>query len=89
MAAVKVRFFATFREASGCQETSADASDLSGLLDLLSLRYGAPFDRLVRDRAADAFVVMVNGRNAGQMRGLDTRLEDGDEVSLFPPISGG
>jgi molybdopterin synthase sulfur carrier subunit len=89
MAEVRVRFFATFREASGCPESSVTASDLSGLLDALSARHGEPFERLVRDRAADAFVVLVNGRNAGQLRGLDTELADGDEVSLFPPVSGG
>jgi len=89
MANVTVRFFATFREASGCQEASADASDLSCLLDLLAVRYGEGFARLVRDRVADSFVVMVNGRNAGQLQGLGTVLRDGDEVSLFPPISGG
>lgn len=89
MAKVKVRFFATFREVTGCQEASADASDLSDLLDSLSLRYGTPFQRLVHDRAADTFVVMVNGRNAAQLQGLSTDLADGDDVSLFPPISGG
>lgn len=89
MAKVKVRFFATFREVSGCAETSADASDVAGLLDALVSRYGEPFGRLVRDRQADAFVVLVNGRNAGQLRGQGAELVDGDEVSLFPPISGG
>jgi len=89
MANVTVRFFATFREASGCQEASADASDLADLLSLLSARYGERFSRLVRDPAADSFVVLVNGGNAGQLQGLGTVLRDGDEVSLFPPISGG
>lgn len=89
MARVKVRFFATFREVSGCSETSADASDVAGLLDSLSSRFGEPFRLLVRDGAADAFVVLVNGRNISQSRGLGTELAEEDEVSLFPPISGG
>ncbi len=89
MANVTVRFFATFREASGCEDASADASDLSDLLSLLTVRYGERFTRLVRNRSADSFVVLVNGRNAGQLQGLGTVLRDGDEVSLFPPISGG
>lgn len=89
MALVRVRFFATFREASGCPETSAEAADVSGLLDQLSARYGEPFRGLLRDPGKDSFVILVNGRNMGQVRGLVTPLNDGDEVSLFPPVSGG
>jgi len=89
MVRVKVRFFATFREVSGSSETSADASDVAGLLDALSSRFGEPFRLMVRDRGEDSFVVLVNGRNIRQSRGLRTDLAEGDEVSLFPPISGG
>ncbi len=89
MAEVTVRFFATFREVSGCPSARAVATDLAGLLGSLSEAYGEPFGRLVRGRTGDSFVVLVNGRNAGQLRGLDTELADGDEVSLFPPVSGG
>lgn len=86
---MKVRFFATFREVTGCPEASAEAPDVAGLLDALASRYGDAFARLVRHGAADSFVVLVNGRNVGQLRGLGTELADGDDVSLFPPISGG
>lgn len=89
MARVKVRMFATFREVAGCAETSEEARDVSGLLDALALRYGEAFGRLVRGSAAEGFVVLVNGRNVGQLQSLHTPLADGDEVSLFPPISGG
>ena len=89
MASVSVRFYATFREVCGCQESSAEAYDVSGLLDALEERYGEAFARLTRSRSPESFVVMVNGRNVGQLSGLATRLADGDEVSMFPPVSGG
>lgn len=89
MAKVRVRFFATFREISGCPESPEEASDISELLDRLSAKYGGPFGRLLGDREADSFVVLVNGNNMRQLRGVDTELRDGDEISLFPPISGG
>ncbi len=89
MAKVRVRFFATFREAAGCPEADADADDVAGLLGALSSRYGEDFARLVRGGAAEGFVVLVNGRNTGQLQGPGTALADGDEVSLFPPVSGG
>lgn len=89
MASVSVRMFATFREVAGCAETSEDAGDVSGLLDALARRYGDGFSSLAGDGGPDYLVVLINGRNIGQLQGLRTRLAEGDEVSIFPPISGG
>ena len=33
--------------------------------------------------------VFVNGRNVRQNSGLETCIEDGDEIRLLPPIAGG
>jgi len=33
--------------------------------------------------------ILVNGRNIDLLKGLDTPLEDGDEVVLMPPAAGG
>ena len=33
--------------------------------------------------------VFVNGRAVEYLNGLDTRVEDDDTVSLFPPVGGG
>lgn len=89
MATVKVRFFATFREVTGCLEASVEASDVSELLEHLVARFGEGFGRLVHDGSSDETVIMVNGRNMSQLQGPRTALADGDEVALFPPISGG
>ncbi len=34
-------------------------------------------------------VILVNGRNIGKLSGLDTILNEGDHVTLFPPAAGG
>jgi molybdopterin synthase sulfur carrier subunit len=81
--------FATFREVAGCAEAAAEAADVRGLLEALAHRYGPEFSRLVSGVAAEGFVVLVNGRNVGGPDGMSAPLADGDEVSLFPPISGG
>jgi MoaD family protein len=37
-----------------------------------------------------SLVVLVNGRHANHLPGgLDTKLEDGDQIAMFPPIAGG
>lgn len=89
MALVTVKFFATFREASGEREAQADAGDLQELLETLSTRYGSRMGALLCGRLGDTYVVLVNGRSAAQQGGTLSRLEDGDEVALFPPVSGG
>jgi len=33
--------------------------------------------------------VLRNGQNVRQNGGMDTTLEAGDELALFPPVSGG
>ncbi|MEZ5334754.1 MAG: ubiquitin-like small modifier protein 1 [Methanolobus sp.] len=33
--------------------------------------------------------VFLNGNNIKHMEGLDTILNDGDEMGVFPPVSGG
>ena len=42
------------------------------------------------DEVADHINVMRNGTNVFvRGKGLDTELESGDELALFPPVSGG
>jgi molybdopterin synthase sulfur carrier subunit len=33
--------------------------------------------------------ILVNGKNIREMEALATILSDGDEVAIFPPVSGG
>ncbi len=37
----------------------------------------------------ERLVVLVNGRNARQSAGAPVRLADGDDIAVFPPVSGG
>jgi molybdopterin synthase sulfur carrier subunit len=82
--------FATIREAAGTGECEIDAKDVGELLRLLSECYGGGFKRIVsRIGVEDSTVVLVNGNNIRQMSDLATQLKDGDEVAIFPPVSGG
>lgn len=38
---------------------------------------------------ADHINLLLNGENVFAGRGLDTPIEPGDELALFPPVSGG
>lgn len=41
------------------------------------------------DPVADHINILLNGENVFTGRGLDTPIEPGDELALFPPVSGG
>lgn len=34
-------------------------------------------------------IILINGRNIGRLKGLETALSEGDLISLFPPAAGG
>jgi MoaD family protein len=91
MAKVRVRMFATVREAARASDWTVDASDLPDLLDKLGGKFGDRLDTMLKESREDPdrLVILVNGKNAGLGRSDSATLVDGDEVAIFPPVSGG
>lgn len=91
MATVRVRMFATVREAAGVSEIELNASTLLGLLEGLRERFGRRMAAALGAKGSehDCVVVLVNGRNTGDVPMDEVPLRDGDEVAVFPPVSGG
>jgi len=73
-------------------ELSEDAS-LSVVLDQIAGLYGRPFKKeFYEPELKDVkmgFVVTVNGILMDQLRGVNTRLNDGDNIILMSLMSGG
>jgi MoaD family protein len=68
-------------------------SALSELLNKLAEIYGRPFQKEFYEKGLKdvkmGFVVTVNGVLIGQLRGLDTKLNNGDNIILMSLMSGG
>lgn len=82
---ITVLYFARFREKLGSEREALALpapATVQGLLDLLVARGGAWAEQLGGERAV---LVAVNQ----QMAGRDGALADGDEVAVFPPVTGG
>jgi len=79
---IKLLYFARLRESLGCAEEVLDSTPqtVADLLSLLSLR-GEPW----QDVLAGQVLVAVNQ----EMAKPEDALNDGDEVGLFPPVTGG
>lgn len=91
MAKVSVKMYATVRAASGSAACMEEADDLLELAGALVKRYGLAFGEVIgsHDSPFDRSVVLVNGAVVPQNGVRGVVLRDGDEVSVFPPISGG
>ncbi len=79
---IQVRYFAVFRERLRCDEETIelpDGADVAAAIDFLSRRHPAIAALSGRFRAA------VNQ----SMEPDETRLSDGDELALIPPVAGG
>ena len=91
-----IRFFAYIRdpEYAGCKETSWPACrDLRQLGEQLGSAYGERFRKWYYSPDGEGFgeeaIVMVNGRRAEFLDGIDTKLSESDTIFLFPVVAGG
>lgn len=82
---LKVLYFASLRERVGIAKESLAVpavSTVTGLIDVLRARGGEWPDVLAVNKP---WRVAVNQEIAG----FDTPLKSGDEVAIFPPVTGG
>jgi MoaD family protein len=79
---IVVRYFALFRDITGTDQDSLvidDGSTVSELLETIRKKY-PDMEKTKRD-----VLVSVNRNFATH----ELKLKDGDEVAIFPPVSGG
>jgi molybdopterin synthase sulfur carrier subunit len=73
-------------------EMRGDCS-IADLLALLSRKYGEPFKKAVYESGGSDvksnFMATVNGYLLNQLKGVETKLKNGDRVVLMPVVSGG
>ena len=90
---LELRFFATFRAAVGQKTIHREYPDGSTVGDiLLSLEEefeGLAGELVEEGEIRDQLSVLKNGREVLHMEGIDTVMEDGDRLSVFPPVAGG
>lgn len=91
---IELRFFATFRAAVGQKTVEREYPDGATVGEVLSaIEEEWPEmagDILDEDGSIlPQLSVLKNGREVVHMEGPDTPLEDGDRLSVFPPVAGG
>ena len=70
-----------------------EGASLSELLNKIAGIYGKPFQKEVYEKGIKdvkmGFVVTVNGILIGQLNGMETQLNNGDNITLMSLMSGG
>jgi molybdopterin synthase sulfur carrier subunit len=88
---VTVKIPTQLRSATGGEASAVvDGSTVGEVLDALYERYGELRERIAEDGGLRRFVnVYVAGEDIRFLDGLDTRVSDGDEVTILPAVAGG
>jgi MoaD family protein len=90
---ITVKAFATFREVMDMQIELEfpEGTTVRTLLSELTERYKGLGEMMFADpdTLRDFVNILKNGRNIHFLAGLDTPLDDGDMIALFPPAAGG
>ena len=89
MAAVRIP--PTLRaEVGGARELTADGETVAEVIDDLVDRYPPLGAQLLQDGVLAPFVnVYLGGEDVRTRNGLDTRVDDGDQLILLPAMAGG
>ncbi len=93
---ITVKHFAELREIAGKREELLEVEDgttVEDLLHILAKTYGHRFTNYVFDKETDApsdhLQFLIDGRSATSLQGLKTKLTDGCQFAIIPPVSGG
>lgn len=89
--AVSVKIPTQLRAATdGESIAEVSGSTVGEVLDSLYERYGELRSRIAEDGGLRRFVnVYVGGEDIRFLDGLDTAVQDGDEVTILPAVAGG
>jgi molybdopterin synthase sulfur carrier subunit len=93
---VTVKYFASVREIAGKREEQLEVDDgatVETLLNGLSRMYGQKFTEYVFDEKThairDHIQFLIDGKSAITLQGLKTRIRDGCQFAIIPPVGGG
>ncbi len=87
---VVIEFFATLRDKYGRRiDLNLNVNEPVSVREVLSHVEGLLDEITENGRLKEMYKVLVNGLNIEFLKGLDTEVNDGDEICVFPPAGGG
>lgn len=93
MPEIKVKLFANLREKAGESSVMLNGETvqdiLLSLIDIYPSLEELIFEKTDEPELRGYINVFLNGNNIKHMDYLGTSLNEGDEIGIFPPVSGG
>ncbi len=89
---LKVKLFANFREAAGNKElnVSLKGDQVTDVISPLVREYPRLEPLMFNGHEIKPYVnILLNGKSVRDNGGLEASVKEGDEVAIFPPVSGG
>jgi molybdopterin synthase sulfur carrier subunit len=90
---VRVRFFARFRELLGTDIIAEPPSGtvFAALIREVARKNGEGYDAIFDEHGAfrEFVILMRNGKRVEAADAEKTDITDGDDIAVFPPVSGG
>lgn len=91
---VKFLFFSTFQDLTKTNRIEIDTDgNVSAALDRIFEIYGDIFKNRIVDRDSgnikQYIIIAVNRKDIRHLNGLDTELNENDEISILPAAAGG
>ena len=90
---VRVRFFARFRELLGAEVMASPAPGTSflALIRDIARGNGEGYDAIFDGDGSfrEHVILMRNGKRVEAADAVEIHVADGDEIAVFPPVSGG
>jgi MoaD family protein len=89
-----LKFIGAFRQISGKTQLTVNFQEGMSLKDLVTKisqempRLDKTFSDQLNDSRSNA-LVLINGREISVLNGLETKLNDGDEIVFIPVVHGG
>jgi molybdopterin synthase sulfur carrier subunit len=91
---MEIKVYATLREVVGGKSIHIDSTPkmtVRQMLDQIIAIHPALHSEIFdpEHQLRPSIHILVNGRNTRFLAGLDTRIQTGDQISIFPPVGGG
>ena len=87
---VQFKFYSTMREVIGRETLKLrlrQGATIEAALEILIRRYGDTLRQKLSQKRN--WVIMLNDRNITFLEDMETKLNDGDQIAILSPLSGG
>jgi molybdopterin synthase sulfur carrier subunit len=90
MVTVKIKMYGLFREKTGAEEAELSGEKFIDIMKSLVQKYSVlKNDIFDEDMKLMENVYLINGRNINLIEDVDSQIKDGDNIAIFPIVTGG